>query len=79
MEGQSESVNKAPGVYFRLQAPEVALSIVVPAYNEDCASLRASSPSRSECKEYRIPQMLDETLSYLESRGAEFSYEAGAK
>ncbi|CAJ1344415.1 unnamed protein product [Effrenium voratum] len=41
------------------KAPEVALSIVVPAYNE----------------EYRIPQMLDETLSYLESRGAEFSYE----
>eukprot|EP00434_Breviolum_minutum_P008790 symbB.v1.2.007750.t1/scaffold480.1/size253386/12 len=43
------------------KAPEVALSVVVPAYNE----------------EYRLPQMLDETLAYLESRGsaASFSYE----
>lgn len=44
------------------KAPEVVLSVVVPAYNE----------------EYRLPQMLDEALSYLESRGnsAAFSYEA---
>ncbi|CAE7246219.1 ALG5 [Symbiodinium pilosum] len=43
------------------KAPEVILSVVVPAYNE----------------EYRIPQMLDETLTYLEGRGASssFSYE----
>ena len=29
-------------------------------------------------EEYRLPQMLDETLAYLESRGsaASFSYEA---
>lgn len=44
------------------KAPEVALSVVVPAYNE----------------EYRLPQMLDEALAYLESRGsdvASFTYE----
>ncbi|CAK9071684.1 unnamed protein product [Durusdinium trenchii] len=43
------------------KAPEVVLSVVVPAYNE----------------EYRLPQMLDETLAYLESRGGatSFSYE----
>jgi len=45
------------------KAPEVTLSVVVPAYNE----------------EYRLPQMLDETLSYLEARAAacpgSFSYE----
>jgi dolichyl-phosphate beta-glucosyltransferase len=46
------------------KAPELSLSVVVPAYNE----------------EYRLPQMLDETLSYLEARAAagspgSFSYE----
>lgn len=45
------------------KAPEVSLSVVVPAYNE----------------ELRLPPMLDETLDYLESRGAAssgaFSYE----
>ncbi|CAE8650193.1 unnamed protein product, partial [Polarella glacialis] len=43
------------------KAPEVTLSVIVPAYNE----------------EYRLPQMLDETLTYLESRGGSsaFSYE----
>ncbi|CAE7455434.1 ALG5 [Symbiodinium necroappetens] len=43
------------------KAPEVTLSVIVPAYNE----------------EYRVPQMLDETLTYLEGRGASssFSYE----
>lgn len=45
------------------KAPEVVLSIVVPAYNE----------------EYRIPQMLDETLTYLEERATTgppgFTYE----
>jgi len=44
------------------KAPEVMLSVVVPAYNE----------------EYRLPQMLDETVTYLESRGdaaATFTYE----
>lgn len=45
------------------KAPEVALSVIVPAYNE----------------EHRLPQMLDETLNYLEARAAGsalgFSYE----
>eukprot|EP00931_Biecheleriopsis_adriatica_P093088 TRINITY_DN66840_c0_g1_i1.p1 TRINITY_DN66840_c0_g1~~TRINITY_DN66840_c0_g1_i1.p1 ORF type:complete len:319 (-),score=69.54 TRINITY_DN66840_c0_g1_i1:95-1051(-) len=44
------------------KAPQVHLSVVVPAYNE----------------EFRLPQMLDETLSYLEARGrasSDFSYE----
>jgi len=45
------------------KAPEVSLSVVVPAYNE----------------ESRIPQMLDEALGYLDSRVAagsgSFSYE----
>lgn len=46
------------------KAPELSLSVVVPAYNE----------------EYRLPQMLDETLTYLEARAASspagsFSYE----
>lgn len=52
------------------KVPEVTLSVVVPAYNE----------------EFRLPQMLDETLTYLEARstsaaaasgypGTGFSYE----
>lgn len=46
------------------KAPECTLSVIVPAYNE----------------EYRLPQMLDETLTYLEARAAarpsgDFSYE----
>lgn len=45
------------------KAPTVALSVVVPAYNE----------------EYRLPEMLDEALNYLDSRVAaspsDFSYE----
>lgn len=45
------------------KVPEVSISVVVPAYNE----------------EYRLPHMLDETLTYLESRAAAsplaFSYE----
>jgi len=45
------------------KAPLVTLSVIVPAYNE----------------EYRLPQMLDETLMYLEGRAAAsslgFSYE----
>jgi len=42
------------------KAPEVTLSVVVPAYNE----------------EYRLPQMLDETLTYLEGRQDQaFTYE----
>lgn len=45
------------------KAPELMLSVVVPAFNE----------------EYRLPQMLDETLTYLEARAAMnplgFSYE----
>mmetsp|Transcript_72704 Transcript_72704/g.168475 ORF Transcript_72704/g.168475 Transcript_72704/m.168475 type:complete len:319 (-) Transcript_72704:94-1050(-) len=45
------------------RAPELALSVVVPAFNE----------------EHRLPQMLEETLTYLESRAAggplSFSYE----
>mmetsp|Transcript_14608 Transcript_14608/g.25875 ORF Transcript_14608/g.25875 Transcript_14608/m.25875 type:complete len:325 (-) Transcript_14608:111-1085(-) len=56
----------APGdlVPATWKAPEVTLSVVVPAYNE----------------EYRLPQMLDETLTYLEGRAASgpagaFSYE----
>lgn len=43
--------------------PQVALSVVIPAYNE----------------EHRLPQMLEETFSYLEARAASnpgrFSYE----
>lgn len=42
--------------------PSVALSVVIPAYNE----------------EYRLPQMLDETLTYLKARAAasaDFTYE----
>lgn len=49
----------APAVWRR---PEVSLSVIVPAYNE----------------EYRLPQMLDETLTYLEGRAAStvgFSFE----
>lgn len=45
------------------KAPEVTLSVIVPAYNE----------------EYRLPQMLDETLTYLEQRArastTRFTYE----
>lgn len=45
------------------KAPELTLSVIVPAYNE----------------EYRLPQMLDETLTYLEARASGspegFSYE----
>lgn len=45
------------------RAPELTLSVVVPAFNE----------------EFRLPQMLDETLTYLEARSAAnplaFSYE----
>merc|ERR1719222_1465219 len=46
----------APGelVPAAWRAPEVTLSVVVPAYNEA----------------YRLPQMLDETLTYLEARAA---------
>jgi len=36
------------------KAPELSLSVVVPAFNE----------------EYRLPQMLEETLTYLEARAA---------
>merc|ERR1719379_1263978 len=54
----------APGelVPAAWKAPEVSLSVVVPAYNE----------------EYRLPQMLDETFTYLETRAAAspgFTYE----
>lgn len=38
--------------------PEVFLSVIVPAFNE----------------EYRLPQMLDETLTYLEARAAANAY-----
>jgi len=44
------------------KSPEIALSVVVPAYNE----------------EHRLPQMLDETLAYLDGRAAgnsSFAYE----
>jgi dolichyl-phosphate beta-glucosyltransferase len=56
----------APGelVPAAWKVPELALSVIVPAYNE----------------EHRLPQMLDETLTYLEERAAAgpvgaFSYE----
>lgn len=59
------SFKYTPGelVHPKGKTPEVSLSVVVPAYNE----------------EYRIPVMLDETLTYLEGRVAssygDFSYE----
>jgi len=59
------SFQSAPGelVPPAWKAPELTLSVIVPAYNE----------------EYRLPQMLDETFSYLEGRAAaspgRFSYE----
>jgi len=52
-----------PGELVQEKASELCLSVVVPAYNE----------------EYRIPTMLDDTFTYLESRAAKgagkFSYE----
>eukprot|EP00747_Dinoflagellata_sp_TGD_P167839 gnl/TRDRNA2_/TRDRNA2_193037_c0_seq1.p1 gnl/TRDRNA2_/TRDRNA2_193037_c0~~gnl/TRDRNA2_/TRDRNA2_193037_c0_seq1.p1 ORF type:complete len:329 (+),score=52.95 gnl/TRDRNA2_/TRDRNA2_193037_c0_seq1:43-1029(+) len=59
------SFQAAPGELIppAWKPPAVTLSVVVPAYNE----------------EFRLPQMLDETLTYLESRAAAspsaFSYE----